>query len=550
MFKYNQSVQVTVFFYNTKPKEGGCMHIDEAQLPLFREVDRLLVFCRCWNLLKFTPTTLRKLGFVPEELAIEELVEQSLKKGMVRYNKSGDYYHFSEYLKSRWARIWSDRCPQRWPFLLCNLSFFDLVNFGDEEAPERSSLSVAIVILRENWRLLKFYFQKITQAGCFWSDETKTVFRPDTIRFDSLNPELFSLFFSLLIDLSVIVPVIKTDGGYLWKVMKRRAKEISQAVRYPWYTPEGFGLESSSLVDVFFASFHGVELVTSEGKSLDISAVRYRLILRHLSGIDMFSFGQNNLPVAGDIAPLLVELAEAGLVSRKGRVQVNSTYLVRREKVVEVLTAIYSPNQIPRLFGTKDDLGIVVSSGPTDTVDARWECRENKKEELKKERVIRSQRVIDSIETVTMESRGCFGSWNKGFSSSEAKMDESVFKTGAIEVLRRFWSHPREDSFTPPRVQEALEGKIPVNSAAALLAEMKRVGFLEQCGSEGRATPKYAIVHYNRTVQDMALMAGFMQGVDRIQDLIEGAKGVLPRLQKTILKNSANPPRRSRPKPW
>ena len=224
--------------------------------------------------------------------------------------------------------------------------------------------------------------QRLNHERCIvWNNGTKTILpanlqRPeDDIRW----------FMATLIDLSIITPIM-TDwksGNTLWGVIRGRLQEIVEALEDPSVIPKGDALGKSSIFDVLYCSFSGVDHIFYQTKSVGedekvqdngddeaevetlekskpkeirtrhwIGPYNYRKVLHWLDEKDNFDKDQmhifpTHIPEVYDY--ILEELVDAGLLSVLGK---DKRYSVNSLLVKEVLEAIRNPGKIPRLLGS------------------------------------------------------------------------------------------------------------------------------------------------------------------------------------------------------
>ena len=484
----------------------------------WREIDRLLIFSRAWQILKFSKDTLKKMRFVPDRVSVEELLGWALAKRLVHKQKEGLHFEFSQYMKNRFGHVkrGAEGRNIRLPF--SSHTFVDLVDFDwkyneeneeQERVQDRSTLGVWLITLRRLWPTVKYTFDWLANQNCLLynpvNGQAQPVF-PDTL----LDRATFNIFWEMMIDLAVVTPmVMTTGGGCLWKILKKRAREIKQSIQDPWFLPKGLEVEISSLADVVWGCYYGTDTINPCG-NLTMSAIRYRLVLRHLSKIDMVSTQNHGLPINGErVEPILFELNETGLLRRRGK-----TYLVRQERIVKVLKAIYCPHLIPGLFGPNSGLKFEIANGPKEQKDLLYQ--EKKSEE--KERIIR-----------------------RNARRSEMS-DKGLFESNAKEVLRYYWLRPAGEhgGFTAAQAESDLGDRINYG-ANVLLADMVDASLLVKVGKDRLGAPSYSIKHGRKT-EDLAIVGGFMAGLDRQDEIVKQLVMLLSRLRVAQIKKDSNVP--------
>ncbi len=119
---------------------------------------------------------------------------------------------------------------------------------------------------------------------------------------------------------------------------------------------------------------------------------------------------------------------------------------------------------------------------------------------------------------------------------SEGEMDKVLFQSNATSVIRYYWFRTGLDSgFTAAGVKSDLGDGLNYNTTS-LLSEMKSEGLLVEIGEDHHGSRKYAINHKNRKVEHIAIVGGFLPGLDKMDELVEKFVAVLPKIQGALLR--------------
>jgi RNA polymerase sigma-70 factor (ECF subfamily) len=128
------------------------------------------------------------------------------------------------------------------------------------------------------------------------------------------------------------------------------------------------------------------------------------------------------------------------------------------------------------------------------------------------------------------------------------KMDKQLFEENASEVLKYYWFRPMgaHGGFTVAQIESSLGDKIN-HSASVLVTEMVDAGLLIKVGEDRFSAPIYNVKHGRKT-EDLAIAGEFMQGLDKMDEIVGQLVVLLPRLRVTQIKRDDNIPPIGRPK--
>ncbi|MEK7064830.1 MAG: hypothetical protein AAB963_00095 [Patescibacteria group bacterium] len=361
------------------------MENEDRETLFWREFDRLIVFTHAWQIdPAFHLALLDHRGFQPEGVETEELLAWAIERRLIiegkRPTPTAARYHLSLCASNRWNKMLEGQNKHKGRMFF-KVPFSDSVVLGqDYETAEtiRSAQAEKLSALRLLWPLTRQYFDWLKQQQCLLYDEQTGAVKPTSTTLSDVDVR--QAFFALMIDLSVITPIVKSDNGvWLWSVIGKRAREIRKAVENQCFLPEGDALALSNLADIIYGSFYGTKVrvydkgIAIVAINICVSSRQYRLALRYLSQVDFFNPKADvDFPIEDKraVGSILEEFCEAGLLEKQYAV-----YGVLQERIALVLKGVYCPRLIPAMFGALNgSVALEIEHGPNERVDASWKA--------------------------------------------------------------------------------------------------------------------------------------------------------------------------------